>query len=200
MAKVNKATINKKVASKTSKYSLWHWKTIVPVLVGGMMLLIANSAIWVNSVLFNTETFTKTATEAVLSEASRIAVAGGGGDRALVERPIAQRVVGEPATKFIARVLDSNLAEKALTRTVSRLQTAVTTANPQNIEIDLSGIKNVAATLIGAVESTGREVPEPRRELPDKIVLFDASNVPNLYSYGQIFLWLAPLAAMSGVL
>lgn len=198
MAKKN-ATVTKKERI-TEQTALWSWRIIVPMLVAGLLFFIANSAMWVNSVLFNTEKFTETTTTALLSESSRQSIASAVVDKALVDRPIAQRVVGQPATKLIAGLLDTNLAQTATEKVVTRLQTAVTTENPQNIELDLSGVKNIAAQLLTIAETADIEVQKPQQKLPDTIVLFDASSVPNLYSYGQIFLWLAPLASLSAVL
>ncbi len=192
----------KKVTNhKESKQSnsIWSWRVFVPVIVAGFFFLLANSALWVNNVLFNNEQFTQTASSALLSESSRMSIAEGVVDQALADRPVAQRLVSQPATKFVAGLLDSSLAQKATEKVVSRLQTAVTTANPQNIELDLTGIKNIASKLVALADAADVEVQKPQKELPDTIVLFDASKVPNLYSYGRFFLWLAPLAGLLAV-
>lgn len=106
--------------------------------------------------------------------------------------------MSQPATKFISGLLDSSLTQKATEKVVTRLQISVTTKNPQNIEFDLTGVKNVVSKLIALADVANVEV-QPQRELPDKIVLFDASSVPSLYRYGQAFLWLAPLAGLSAM-
>lgn len=191
----------KKSEKKTpsiARPSLWHWRVVVPIVVAAGLFLIANSALWVNNVLFNTEKFTSVTTTALLSESSRMSIASGVVEQALADRPVAQRLVSQPATKFIAGLLDSSLALRATEKVVSRLQTAVTTKNPQNIELDLTGVKNVASKLIALADVANVEVT-PQRELPDTIFLFDASSVPNVYKYGQVVLWLAPLAGLSAI-
>ncbi len=192
----------KKPEKKTSpivRPSLWHWRILVPMLVASLLFLIANSALWVNNVLFNTQKFTSVTTTALLSESSRMSIASGVVEKALADRPVAQRLVSQPATKFIAGLLDSSLAQEATEKVVTRLQTAVTTKNPQNIELDLTGVKNIASKLIALADTANVEVA-PQRELPDTIVLFDASSVPNVYKYGQFVLWLAPLAGLGAIL
>lgn len=191
-----------KVARKQiqQKDKIFSWKIVVPTIVAGLFLLVANSALWVNNVLFNNKVFTQTATEALLSESSRTSIASEVVNKALADRPVAQRVVAQPATKLIASLLDTNLAQTATTKVVSRLQTAVTTRSPQNIELDLTGVKNISAKLLAAAETADVQVRQPERDLPDTIVLFDASNVPNVYQYGQTSLILAPLFAFGGLL
>ncbi len=176
---------------------LWSWQIILPVVASAILLLVANSALWVNKVLFNTQEFTRLTSQALLSESSRTAIAGEVVDNALADRPVAKRVVGEPATKLIAGLLGTNLTASATDKLVATLQTAVTTKNPQSIEFDLTGIKSMAARLI---QLTGEDSPIPEgRELPDTLVILDANRVPNFYQYGVVFLWLAPLSALAAL-
>ncbi len=178
--------------------TIWTWRIVVPIIVSAGLLLIANSAIWVNDVLFNTEKFTQITSQALLSESSRNALAGEIVDQALVDRPIVKRLVGEPATKFVSGLLGTNLAETATNKVVARLQTAVTTEDPQNIEFDLTGIKSILPKLIslaGAEES----IPEETK-LPDTLVLLDTANIPNVYKYATVFLWLAPISAITATI
>ncbi|MBP9738346.1 hypothetical protein KBD20_01520 [Candidatus Saccharibacteria bacterium] len=196
LVKAKKSTKSTELANV--KFNVWTWRIVVPIIVSAGLLLIANSAIWVNDVLFNTEKFTQITSQALLSESSRNALAGEIVDQALADRPIVKRVVGEPATKFVSGLLGTNLAETATDKVVARLQTAVTTEDPQNIEIDLTGIKNILPKLIslaGAEDS----IPEETK-LPDTLVLLDTANIPNVYKYATVFLWLAPISAITATI
>lgn len=177
---------------------LWSWRVVGPVIIAAVLLLIANSALWVNNVLFNTQEFTTLTSQALLSESSRNAIAAEVVDTVLEDRPVVKRVIGEPATKLIAGLLGTNLTKSATDKLVATLQTAVTTKNPRTIEFDLTGIKSTATKLI---ELTGEDSPIPEgRELPDTLVVLDANRVPNFYGYGVVFLWLAPISALIAII
>jgi hypothetical protein len=171
---------------------------IASAIIAGLLLLIANSALWVNNTLFNTEKFTEVTKTALLSESSRTAVAGEVIDQALAEKPIVKRVAGATAVKLVAGLLDTNLAESATDLVVSKLQTTLTTKQSENIEIDLTGIKSVAAQLIDVADV---EKPNAKEDvLPDKLVILDKSDAPNFYQYGVAFLWIAPLAGIGALI
>jgi len=194
MAKVKKETED----NRQAKTSLWNWKFVASLVSVGVLLLIANSALWVNNVLFNTEKFTNVSTSALLSESSRTALSSEVVDQVLADRPVVKRAIGEPATKFIAGLLDTIIAKSATDKVITKLQTAVTTKRPQNIELDLTGIKSITSKLIN-LAGTDNPVPDEKR-LPDTIMILDTSKIPNFYQYGTLFLWLAPVAGVSALI
>lgn len=171
---------------------------IMATIAAGFMLVVANSALWVNQTLFNVDTFSTIAERALLSESSRDALASEVVDTALSNHPLAKNIIGDTTTKLISGLLSSNRAEVSVKRVISRLHLAITSENPKNIEYDLTGIKSVVdkiITLIGEEGSTGAV-----SQLPDKIVILDVSNLPKLYMYGTVFLWLAPIALIGAVI
>ncbi|TAK89145.1 hypothetical protein EPO04_03535 [Patescibacteria group bacterium] len=168
-----------------------------------LLLLIANSALWFNNYIFNTTNFTNVTTEALLSDSSRTALATAVVDKALQNRPVAQRAIQEPATKLVAGLLDSNVAETVVERSISRLHTIITSKDPQSIEINLVPIKDTITKVLDLAEqTTGKTVDEDRfnpEDLPDTITLVDATKLPNIYVMGTVLLWLGPISLLAAL-
>lgn len=184
--KINLADKNEKPKSKLSR------GLIAATIVAGFLLVIANSALWVNRTLFNVDTFSTIAEKSLLSESSRNALASEIVDTALADRPMVKNIAGDTITKLISGLLGSNQAEIGVKKIISRIHLAITSENPKNIEYDLTGIKSVIdkiITLIGKDESSSSV-----SKIPDKLVILDVSNLPKLYIYGVVFLWVAPFA------
>ena len=95
---------------------------LITSIIAGVFILVANTAIWINRYMFNSENFTSTAVTSLTSESSRTAIATEITDQALKDYPKIKSVVDDTAVNFISSLLDSNRTEKVLTGAVSRLQ------------------------------------------------------------------------------
>lgn len=167
---------------------------IITTILAALLLVVANSAIWVNRNLFNTQQFTAITTDAMLSQSSRTALAGEIVDKALADQPAIRAAAAEPATNFIAGLLNSNQAQTALNRVVSKLQIILTSKRPESITYDLSGIKATIEKLLTLANKEEAVVKVDK--VPDTITLFDASKVPSFYQAGVALTLLAPFAAL----
>lgn len=171
---------------------------IAVTVVAGFLLVIANSALWVNRTLFDVNTFSTIAEQSLLSESSRNALAGEVVDTVLADRPLVKNAVGDTATKLISGLLGSNQAEAGVKKVISRIHLAITSENPKNIEFDLTGIKSVIDKIIILI---GKDDDASRvNKIPDKIAILDVNKLPKLYLYGTIFLWVAPLALIGAAI
>lgn len=173
---------------------------ILTSIFAALLLIIANSAIWVNQSIFNTNNFTNTAVSSLTSESSRQAMATEVVDRALADRPVAKQVAGPTATRLVSGLLGTDQFNKVLTTAVGKLQIYLTSQQRrENITVNLSGVKNVLNTLIGVADTAGADTNQASQRLqnvPDQITLLNGNNIPNFYSYGLVFLWLGPIAAL----
>ena len=170
---------------------------ILATVLAAVLLLLANSAIWVNRSIFDTNKFTSISTSALLSESSRNALAGEIVDQALKNNPTVAAVVTEPATNIIAGLLNSQQAKNAATKVIGKVQILVTSKNPQNIEYDLTGIKTTVGKLLTLANKD--QAVDKVATLPDTLVIFDASKVPSLYQYGVAMTLLAPFAFLAAL-
>ncbi len=143
--------------------------------------------------------------QSISSPSSREAIATEITDRVLQNRPVLKNIIDDQSIKVISGLLDSDRVTKLMTRTISRLQTAITSKNPTPIVLDLTGIKSaltVAASINSRLtngESAGN-TQVSAANIPDKIVLLDVNKLPNIYQSGIILMWLGPLAFIIGLI
>lgn len=176
--------------AKESSAKVFNQKLIVTSLVAGLLLMIVNSAIWVNQQVFDTKNFTNTAVTAISSESSRKAIGGRITDQILRDNPVVKNIAGDQLTNLFSGLLGTDQANKLLKATVTRLQIYVTSSNQKDVDIDLSGLKD---TLTRVAEIRGGDQPSRINpdKIPSKIVLIESKNVPNLYYYGVTLTWVA---------
>jgi len=163
-------------------------------IVGGILILIANSALWLNRYIFNEDTFVTTVTTSLTSESSRQAIGQRISGAVFEGRPIAQQVAGDVATQAVSGLLNTQLAETAIEKTAKRFHVVITSPNTEDIEIDLTGIKDVSAGLVNAAAALGRETQVNPDNIPDSITILERDNIPNVYKTSVAFLWIAPIA------
>lgn len=166
--------------------------------LGVVLLLLANSAFWVNKVIFNTENFSQITTTSLLSQSSRDAISAEIVDQALADRPVIKNAIQEPATKFISGLLATSQVETGLQKVSSKLQIILTSQQKENVEIDLTGVKQTAAKLIDLAGKEGDTTNSDK--LPDRVTLVDVSQIPDFYKLGTLFMWLGPVTLIGGLL
>lgn len=176
----------------------WLKPTIISAIFAGILFCVANSAVWVNRYIFNTENFTSVATQAITSESSRQAIAQQITNKALADYPTVRNVVDDAATKVISGVLGSDQVENVLQKAISKLQVAVTSNNQESITIDLTGPKELLTKVVDVVGER-REVKVNPDNIPSEIVILDKDKIPDFYKYSVLFLWLGPLAFIGAV-
>ncbi len=194
MPKANKVT----KAPKEGAASGFKKNIVIGAIVATLLLTVANSAIWVNQQLFNTDNFTKTAVTSVTSESSRRAIATEITDRALADYPKIKNVVDDYAINFISGLLGSDRAEKLTSRIASKLQIVLTSKRPEPIVINLEGLKDTIGKLI---EISGREDEakiDPAK-IPSEITILDTQKVPSFYQAGVVLSWFSPFAVLGAL-
>lgn len=173
----------------------WVWAS---VLVASLLLVVANSASWANRNIFETEKFTTTAVTALTSQSSRDALANEVVSQALADYPRLKSFVEDRASSFISGLLDSNVVERILTKSVSRLQVFMTSPKKEPVVINLAGVKDTVQRLITAAGREDEARIDPA-QIPDQIVLLQPESIPNAYSIGVTLGWLAPLLLIVAV-
>lgn len=169
-------------------------QTFLLSVLAGILLVIASMGVWVNNYLFNTPNFSSVVTASLTSENSRQAIAQGITDRVFEDRPALKNAVGDTSVKIVSGLLGTTQARNGIDVVVSRLQTAVTTNNPQSVAINLSGIKNILTQLYDVSANLGREPRVNPESIPNEIILIDKDQIPNFILFGTMSLWVAPLA------
>lgn len=166
--------------------------TIALATIAAILLVVANSALWVHRYVFDTENFTRITTTSLSSQSSRDAIAGSIINRALENRPVIRSVVEEPATRVISGLLATDQFSGALDAVTSRFHVLVTSRSQESISINLEGVKSTAAHIISLFDT--QATGENLGNIPDEIIIINAQNIPDFYRYGVLFLWLGPLS------
>jgi len=181
-------------SAKKQKLLMSQTKIIILSVVASGLLLITNSAFWINDQIFNTANFTNSVTTALTSESSRNAMSERITDKMFADKLIAKRVAGNFSEKVISGILGTDQFNSVLTSAVTRLQTYATSTNQQDIDIDLSGVKEIIVKVTNASESLGKEITVNTENIPDTITIIEESKIPDFYKIGIFFLWISPLA------
>lgn len=107
-------------------------------------------------------------------------------------------MAGDRISALISGLLDTDMVRNLLTGAASRLQIYVTSSDQQDVDIDFSGLKATLARVIDATSNEELDRINPDN-IPDKLVLVEADNVPDLYGYGVALNWLAPIAVLGAI-
>jgi hypothetical protein len=193
--------VNKKlkvVEKQKNKISLT--KIFILSIVASILLLVTNSAFWINKQIFNTTNFTSAVTTSLTSESSRVAMAERITDRIFADRAIARRVAGNLSTQIVSGILATDQFTGVLDSAVTRLHTYASSSNQENIDIDLTGIKDIIVKVTNASEALGKDITIRADNVPDTITIIEESKIPDFYRLGVVFLWMAPVAFIFAVL
>lgn len=168
------------------------YRSVFALTLAGVFLLLAQSAYWVNHTIFDKTQFTSIVTSTLNTEESRQAIATTVVNKALAERPVVKRVAGAKATQLVTGLLGTDIVTQTFNTLINKAYEYLTSANPQDIDIDLLAIKTPLARIVSFAEDQGREVAFDPNNIPDTIVLFDASALPDIYRYSQMVLIFGP--------
>jgi hypothetical protein len=185
-SKVNKATEKTLVTKAPS----WAWLLLT---VAAIAFFLAQSMTWLNTTVFNKDTFTDISSQVILTQKNRDVIAATIVDKSLENRPIADRLIGDRATVFVSSLLGSDLSERALNSVLDRTYAYLTSPTRQDIAIDLTTVKTVLSGLIAFAEANGREVAVNADSIPNEIVFVKEDTLPEVAPYIRASAILAPL-------
>ena len=172
---------------------------IVTAVLGALLLIIANSGLWVNQYIFNETKFSEVETEALTSDSSKTAIAGAVTSTMYQGRPVVGAILTEPTANIVQGLLGSRQVEAALGAATTRLNIVLTSKEKEAITLDLSGLKSTLTRLVGITGDRGADRINPEA-VPDTIMLFDTARLPDLYGYATVMLFLSPLAFLIALL
>jgi len=179
----------------TMKTKVWVTRTVGALLIIGasVALFFAQSSYWVNHTVFNQQNFSAVATEAIVQPSSRDAIATTVVNRALEDRPVAQRVIGDRAEKLVSSLLGSDFSSQAVSRVVSATYKYITTPDRQDVVIELQGIKAPVSQIITLAQAEDSNLAVTVDSIPDEIKLVESDEFPDLSGIVTTMLWVGPL-------
>lgn len=146
------------------------------------LLLISLSSLWLNRVVFDTDTFTSTATDALLAQSSRDSIGRLVADRAFAEQPVLGSLLSEPLANYVSSFLGSDAAQSGIERVVREGQLLFTTPQKPPVVLDLLPYKSVIATAQEVIPNDSEERLSVE-SIPDVVVIIDTDRLPNFYQY-----------------
>jgi hypothetical protein len=192
---MSKATDTKLIGNQKS-----YKKVILFSFFAGFLLLISNTAIWVNNEIFNTDNFTNTVTTSLTSDSSISAISQNITDRIYADKPIAKRIAGDFTTKVVGGLLSTDQFSSVVTVAAEKMQVYITSSDQQDVAIELGGAKDIITKLTTVSESLGRETEINPENIPDQITIIEANNIPDVYSVGVAMLWIAPITLIGALI
>lgn len=176
-------------------------KLYIATAFAGFFLLIANSGYWVNRYVFNAQKFSEIAVDSILSTDSRQAIATGVATKIYEDRPVAAKFLTDPTANIVDGILGSPRMVAPLTELVQRINTRMTSKSQPEVALDLSSVKAVLNQVMGVAENvTNKDANFSLNNVPDKIVILQANDLPSLYNYSVAILWLSPITMIAGLL
>lgn len=174
------------------------------LVVGGIMLFLAQSTYWINHTVFDQESFTQITTDALLVEESRDALAREVVGRALAERPLLERAIGSQAQSLIGGLLGTDLSTRVISGLAYSVYGYVTAPNRQDLTFDLSPIQQPIASLMDVLKKANVDVADQVPTIPGEIVIVESDSLPDVARVIRValiagpMLWIASAALFVG--
>ncbi len=175
------------------------YKSVVVLALAGVLLLLAQSSFWINHTIFDQKTFTTILGTTLQTESNKQAIAKVIVNKALQDRPLLNRTVGEKTTTLVAGLLGTDFASQTFDTLINRSYAYLTSEDPEPIAIDLLSIKTPIAGLVSFAELLGRDVSFDPNSIPDSILIFSSEDLPDIYKFSISMLWLGPIFWLSGL-
>lgn len=169
------------------------WLSILAVI----FILVFNFSFWLNRSIFDKEAFVNETVTVIQSQDVRNAIAGEIIDQAFADLPLIRETVGDFAQSAISGLLGSRAIKPVIRALAAGFNDLITAKEPKAVVIDTSGIVNFIKPIASAVnQRLGTQIPT---DLPTSIVLVKKGQIPTIYSWGMVLLWVGPVVGLIGL-
>ena len=183
---------------------------IILVVVGCILLALANVALWATLDVFNADRFGDRVAEGLQSDASVEALAGPIVDRILVGYPDFPAVLEEPAEEVVAWMLQRRVFTAVFKETAAVANKVMTTSAEDVVGIDIAGvISNVGSTLTGVISAidpdagakvqTALDTALDTSEESGRLAIYENGRFPQLRQLSNLAPWTALLAGVGAI-
>jgi hypothetical protein len=163
----------------------------------GILLLFAQTAFWVTSTLNNQTYFINTLVQVFQKEEVREVVAKEILNQAFAQRPILQRLSGSFIEPALIGILGSTQFENVLRLAANKYYDFAIAQSPQDFYIDISQFKQTVALL---TTLTNTEDRLNVTDLPDQILIVNASHIPDIHRVITFAVWAGPILLLIGII
>jgi hypothetical protein len=180
---------------------------ILLVVIGCVLLAVANLALWATLDIFNADRFGAHVAEGLQSEASAEALAGPIVDQLMVAYPEFPALLRGPAEEVVAWTLQRPAFTVVVRETAAVANTVMTTSAEDAVGIDLRGtVTNIGDTVVGVISPLDPEAGARAQtalesvEEGERLAIYESGRFPALRTFSNLAPWLALLAGAGAIL
>jgi hypothetical protein len=180
---------------------------ILLVVIGCVLLAVANLALWATLDIFNADRFGAHVAEGLQSEASAEALAGPIVDQLMVAYPEFPALLRGPAEEVVAWTLQRPAFTVVVRETAAVANTVMTTSAEDAVGIDLRGtVTNIGDTVVGVISTLDPEAGARAQtalesvEEGERLAIYESGRFPALRTFSNLAPWLALLAGAGAIL
>jgi hypothetical protein len=183
---------------------------ITLVVVGCILLAVANVSLWAAYNVFNPDRFGEHVAEGMQSPASTEALAVPIVDAVMAEFPEVPRLLSGPAEDAVAKLLQQSVFTTVFRETAAVASSVMTTSAEDVIGIDLSDmISDAGTTVVGVISALDEEAGATAQAALDAsleasqegglLEIYESGLSPELRTLSNITPWLALLAGIGAI-
>ena len=171
---------------------------IVAIVVGCILLAVANVSLWATHSLFNPERFGALVAEGLQSDQATQAIATGVVDHLLADHPAGRAVAGSLAEELLATLLQHPVLTTVVEKVAAGANLVLTTDLQDIVPMDLQKIVPYVVGVIYAIDpDLAEQISAELTSSP--LAILSPNELPNLRIASRVLPWLWPLAGLGAV-
>lgn len=183
---------------------------ITLVIIGCVLLAVANVALWATLDVFNPDRFGASVAEGLQSPEATAAMAGPIVDQLLADKPDLPLIVRGAAVEAVAWLLQRPVFAPVIEKTAAVASTAMTTSAQDVVGIDLADVaSNVSSTVVGVISALDEEAGAKAEASLDaaltaseesgRLAIYEQGRFPQLRMLSNLSPWLALLTGLGAI-
>lgn len=174
-------------------------KVVIPLsILAVILLLVFSFSYWLNANIFNKQNFINKTVDVIERQEVRNAISAEIVDQAFADLPLIRETVGDFAQSSIAGLLGSRAVQPVLRAAAGGINNLITSPNPKAVTIDTSGVSRFIIPIATAVnKQLGTQINTGN--IPKSLTLLEKGQIPSIYSWGIVLLWVGPIAGIIGL-
>ena len=168
---------------------------IVLSIITTLLFLTANFGLWVNKSILDRENFTRELTAIIQSEEVTDSIADEILNQLLVGSPFVRQLADSSVKPALSGFINSPALEPAISKLAEEVHISLTSEEPREIAINISGTSKFIKGVISTISSEGAVTSD----LLDKIILVEKSGIPSIYNQSIFLIWAGSIGAFIGM-
>ena len=184
--------------------------TIILVVLGCLLLAVANLALWATLDIFNAGRFGDKVAEGIQSPEASQALAGPIVDRLMESYPELPAIAYAPAVEAVAWMLQRPLFTPVIKSSAAISMKVMTTSAQDVVGIDIAEVaSNAGSTVVGVISAVSPEAAESAGAALDdaiatsqesgRLAIYEQGRTPKLRGFSNLAPWLALLGYLGAI-